>query len=336
MTLTPDGSAMGQHLEWLTTGAPIDYRFEIAWGNPDQGPTNGRTFRLDDVASAVDVATQANLAGQNVYVGVTLKHSETPEFGRTSIAHAAVATGIAVDFDRAFLSGARRLGSIARPQLILITGRQPSLRAHLWVRMSPMYKLKIWDHVTREVVAYCEADANAVGINRLMRLAGTISYPSSAKRSRGYGVEPTQLISRGTESYLAADILAALSHAPKAPSQPASSDKIDRIPVNVTNAAIICSALNALPPIFVEEYQPWLSIGFALHDFSPGPVGLSLWKKHSARCPAKAAVTDFGRYWSRFGRRSDGNQVTIGSLIHHAKEAGWRAPAAWDRTNRLN
>lgn len=327
---------MRQHLEWLTTGAPIDFRFEIAWGMPDQGPTNGSTFRLDDVASAVAAATQANLAGHNVYVGVTLKLPNTPVSGRTRKMHAAAATCIAVDFDNQFEDGARRLGSIARPQLIVVTGRRPTLRAQLWLRMTTAYKLDIWDHVTRGIAEFCDADLNAVGVNRLMRLAGTRSYPSSAKRSRGYVEEDTQLFSRGNESYSLSDILGAL------PPREAITPKTSRsathrsIPVNTNNLEIIGSALHALPVEFAVEHSKWLSVGLALHHFCPGPDGLALWMRFSERCPDKAAVTDFESHWARFGRQRDAKPVTIGSILYHAKKAGWKAPRRWDRTGRAN
>lgn len=336
MSSAPNESAMRQHLDWITTGAPIDYRFEIAWGLPDQGPNNARTFRLDDVASGVAAATQTNLAGNNVYVSVTLKSPSTPAYGRTRKEHSAVATCLTVDFDNQFISGARRLGSIARPQLIVLTGTRPSLRAQLWLRITPIYHLRLWDHATREIAEVCQADLNAVGLNRLMRLAGTVSYPTTAKRSRGYIEEVTQLISRGFENYSVGDLLVALPPR-EARAAPTNCGMEHRsLPANTVNIEILCSALRALPVEFAVEYSRWLRVGLALHHFCPGADGLKLWMRFSERCPDKAAVTNFESHWARFSLRRNASPVTIGSILYHARKAGWRAPRRWDRVGRIN
>jgi len=326
---------MEQHLEWLTIGAPLQCRFEIAWGLPDQGPANAKTFALDDVAMAVTAATAANLAGNNIYVGTTLKGAATPMLGRTSNAHAAMATCLALDFDSEFVTGARRLGCIARPQQILITGTQPGLRGQLWVRLAPSFNLKVWSHLNRELAACCEADLNAVGLNRLMRLPGTISYPNTVKRSRGYSIELTQLISREGERYTMTEILQNLPPRISEPAQPKAPEHPGDLPANTTNVIIIMSALDALPFEFADNRRLWLRVGFALHDWNPGPVGMALWKAFSGRCRSKADETDFDSLWSRFGRTLGSGKITLGSLIHHARQAGWSPAEPWDRITRV-
>jgi hypothetical protein len=335
MTLLPNCEMMHRHLEWLTIGGPLQYRFEIAWGPPDQGPIRASTYRLDDVATAVSAATELNSAGNNVYVGVTLKDAETPACGRTGNEHAAMATSLALDFDNDFISGAQRLGVISPPQHLLITGTQPKLRGQLWVPLTRTFNLKVWDHANRELAAYCEADLNAVGVNRLMRLPGTISYPNTVKRSRGYCVEVTKLISRESKRFTIAEILQNLP-ARSVVAQAIPQRQARDLPANTTNVIIIMSALDALPIEFADTYRLWLSVGFALHDWNSGPVGLALWKALSNRCRLKADRTDFDRRWSRFGRSRSPERITLGTLLHHARKAGWSPPTSWDRLTQVS
>ncbi|PPD46057.1 MAG: hypothetical protein CTY15_01315 [Methylocystis sp.] len=105
-----------------------------------------------------------------------------------------------------------------------------------------------------------------------------------------------------------------------------------RLPVNPTNIVIIMSMLDALPDSYVSDYRHWRDVGFALHDFDDGAVGLALWKKFSNRCPDKAAETDFEARWGSFGSNYSGKKITLGSLRHRAEENGWRAPRQWDRS----
>jgi hypothetical protein len=328
-----------EHLAWLCNGAATnDHRIEIAWGSPDTGPCNGRTFTIKEIAAAADQAMGANSQLNNTYVGVTLKHPGTPAHGRTNNDHAALATCMAFDFDSDFATGARLLGGIAQPQLLVVTGTRPAARGQLWVRIEPLSELELWDLFTRDTAKYCAADINAVGVNRLMRLAGTVAYPSSAKRDRGYEIERTQLFQGSQKAYVAMSVWWDLpKHASDAPRHAALNQvgHADQLPLNVTNAAIIQSMLAALPACFADEYQPWRNVGFALHDYDSGPVGLALWKQFSNRCERKAALTNFDVYWSRFGRLNGSSKITLGTLVYHAKQSGWRAPAPWDRVTRI-
>lgn len=78
-------------------------------------------------------------------------------------------------------------------------------------------------------------------------------------------------------------------------------------------------------------YDDWLSVGIALHNmFSGGSEGLQLWDDFSKQgagykhgvCPQK---------WEGFGERSDGEKLSVGSLVHWAKTDGGTAfEVAWD------
>jgi hypothetical protein len=61
------------------------------------------------------------------------------------------------------------------------------------------------------------------------------------------------------------------------------------ISLNKHNIRVVLSMLDTLPDIVAADYDTWLRVGFALHAFDSGKVGLALWKKFSMRCPEKAA-----------------------------------------------
>lgn len=104
-----------------------------------------------------------------------------------------------------------------------------------------------------------------------------------------------------------------------------------RLPVNPANIVIIMSMLDALPDRFASEHDDWLKVGFALHDFDNGAVGLALWKKFSQRCPAKVDEVKCEARWASFDNGYSGKKRKLGSLVHHAKESGgWGAPRQWD------
>jgi hypothetical protein len=312
-----------------------DCLLEVAWGQADGGPSCSRCYSFDELGSATNDALAANRAGSNVYVGVTLKSPDAPRARRTSNNHASVANYVVLDFDRDLVAGAKRLGAIARPDFMVITGTQPEARGQCWVRVREEVDLEYWDQITRRLARHCGADTSATGLSRLMRLGGTVSYPSQAKRERGYIAQVTQLHEFFSWLY-DLSTLGQLLPSPPREAQRLRPRPVDALPINLTNARLVMSLLDALPPSFAEEYRRWLTVGFALHDFDRGPVGLALWKSFSRRCRRKADRTDLDAYWTRFARGTSSAKITLGSIVYHAKQAGWCAATPWDRATRLS
>jgi hypothetical protein len=104
----------------------------------------------------------------------------------------------------------------------------------------------------------------------------------------------------------------------------ANNNVQDRVPLNRHNIRVVLSMFDALPDIMAADYGSWLRVGFALHAFDSGKVGVALFKKFSARCPAKATVTDFDAKWAGFGRPYEGRAIGIGTLWKLATDHGWR------------
>lgn len=333
----PDPAAMRDHLSWLTdveSEALPDLRVEIAWGAPETGPRSARTYRIDQIKDAVNFAACINAQGCNVYVGSTLKRADASANKRTRGEDAVLATSLPIDIDGNFVAGARRLTLIAKPQLLVLTGRVPETRGQLWLRTSPTEDMDLWADVNRASVFYSGGDRNALGTHRLMRLAGSVSYPPLKKQARGYVVELTCARYFDAPTYDLDELLERLPPVEPNPAQQRKSrlaKSHPRLPVNRTNVALVQSMLDALPDKYADEYVLWIETGFALHDFDNGPVGLALWKNFSARFPDKAKNTDFETVWSTFDRGYEGKKIGLAWLRWHAQAHGWRAACQWDR-----
>lgn len=342
----PNRAAMRDHLSRLTDverEALPDLRVEIAWGDPDEGPSHARTYRIDEIEAAAGFAAWINARGCNVYVGATLKAIDAPPKGRTSIGHAVLATSLPIDIDGDFVAAACKLASIAKPQLVVITGLQPQIRGQLWIRIKPTDDMATWAEVNRRSVAFSGGDRNALGAHRLMRLGGSLSHPSLKKQARGYVIERTSLRMLNTQAYDLRELLERFP-AVEPESLPAASKQShtrrttrhERLPVNRTNVALVQSMLDALPAEYAENYAPWLHTGFALHDFDENEVGLALWRKFSARCPDKAESTDFESLWAGFDRTYEGKKISLGWLRWRAQTHGWRPACRWDRSTNIS
>lgn len=69
------------------------------------------------------------------------------------------------------------------------------------------------------------------------------------------------------------------------------------------------------------DYDTWIKIGMAVHHATHG-AGLDLWDAWTKPSKHYAGIDSLGKHWHSFGKSS--NPVTIGTLIHFAKDAGWK------------
>jgi hypothetical protein len=204
--------------------------------------------------------------------------------------------------------------------------------------------MALWSEVNRRSVFFSGGDRNALGTYRLMRLAGSVSFPSVKKQARGYVDELTIIHPVKAPAYDVRELLDGfpavrldnaidLSGSDNSDAPTALGGNLStRLPVNRTNVALIHSMLDALPNEYVTEYDPWLRVGFALHSFDDGDIGLALWERFSNRSPEKAEGTDFARLWAGFRRDYEGKKISLGWLRANSQEHGWRAPYHWDRS----
>lgn len=194
----PDVDAMRRHLEWHVERARKAYGdalIEIAWsGGVEEGPNRAKLFGLHELDAAAAHAARVNAERCNVYVGVTLKQPATPRGKRTRGADFYVATSIPVDMDTGAETALGRLRAFGKPGLVVTTGITPETRQQAWLRLSkPCADGPLVAETFAGLVDEVGGDADAKGLARVMRLAGSVSYPPENKRARGYVVEQTTL-----------------------------------------------------------------------------------------------------------------------------------------------
>ncbi len=72
------------------------------------------------------------------------------------------------------------------------------------------------------------------------------------------------------------------------------------------------------------DYDTWIAIGMAVHH-ATGGAGYEYWEGWSEQSP-KHDRSNMERKWHSFGKSS--NPVTIGTLIHYARQGGWVMPVS--------
>ena len=146
------------------------------------------------LSKAIDHATAMNEARLNVYACVNLISPTMLSPGKAAKdadilqAHCAFA-----DCDTP--GSAEALQRNAPPyDFCVITGSQPYLRCHYyWQLVEPVHDLLDGSETQKVLAKAYAADEKVCNPSRIMRVAGTIAYPSIKKREKGYVPELTQL-----------------------------------------------------------------------------------------------------------------------------------------------
>ena len=194
--MSPDKDVIHQFLSLLTEPwkecspkGQLELRFLA-----DGKLKNIKRFADDQLMDATDHIVKMNIDNLNAYVCINPVAEIALKAGKGAMdedilrAHFAFA-----DCDEA--GAAERLKSSAPPHdFSVITGTQPHLRCHYyWQFYRPLHDLAKWRVIQAGFAKAYGSDSCVKNPSRLMRIAGTVSYPGSGKKVKGYEIERTEL-----------------------------------------------------------------------------------------------------------------------------------------------
>ena len=164
-------------------------RFEIRCLGEHRTPIT-QIFTLEAVAEAVDFALQMNATKLNVYMMINPINPSAciqPGRGATDTDIVRAHYSFADADDRQGLQGLTSLADILPPDIHVTTGTVPYERSHAyWKLAEPCYDMNFWTSKQAHIADQCDTDSSVKNPSRIMRLPGTVSYPSAAKQTKGY------------------------------------------------------------------------------------------------------------------------------------------------------
>ena len=182
-----------------------DAWIEIAYGHPDTkggAITEAQNYSAFELKQATEFAEAKNRLGFNIYVGPALRQGK--RCGRASGANILTASHSWAEFDKE--GDEARITALLQEKnlqtaMTVVTGRTPHLRAHLYFKLAGSVtpdELRAVNTALKTLLG-CDAVQNP---DRIMRLAGTVNYPTKDKRERGYVAELVTLrVREGAPSY---------------------------------------------------------------------------------------------------------------------------------------
>ena len=190
------------HLEFLAkpnAGLKPEYNLEIRAireGVPPHSllinPTND-----DGLEVAFHFVEQTNRQGFNNYVTVNPARPQGPNVKDQDIIQIPF---LFADADERGVVSQVKDDFIHRPSVFICTGTKPFERGHFyWQLEEPVQPTDFeqWKELMQNIAKRHGCDPQICNPSRIMRLGGTVSYPSKAKRARGYQTELTAFYEYG-------------------------------------------------------------------------------------------------------------------------------------------
>jgi RecA-family ATPase len=199
-SLGPDLADISQHLYTLFPPQFVqvhpDAQIEIAYGLANTGPSAARLFdAIGGLEAAAKFAYERSKAGCNCYIGPALRKAGLKRTKRTGKTDVSLTSFAWCDFDGE--GDEARIKTLLKevgvqPAVLVQTGTVPWIRFQIYFRLEhPLPTLEI-ETVNAALRAWLGGD-DVGNADRVMRLAGTLSFPSQKKAERGYLVERTVL-----------------------------------------------------------------------------------------------------------------------------------------------
>ena len=168
-----------------------DAQIEIAYADmaASQKPDAAKQFSVFDLKKAADYAEIKNKAGFNVYVGPALRKAGSK--GRAKDNDVVTSAFAWSDHDEP--EGAERIDAVVKeknivPAIVVGTGRTPHPRFHVYVKLDGSVTPDELRAANTALKTLFGSD-DVQNPSRIMRLAGTINYPTKDKLERGYVAE---------------------------------------------------------------------------------------------------------------------------------------------------
>ena len=170
--------------------APIilDERFNIIDGR--------LRFETSQIREATNCIVEMNNRGLNAYAVVHPVLRQTPVSAKDAdIKRAFFAY---VDADEKGAADRVRESKLFIPEMEVVTGTKPFLRNHIYFRFDePMTDMLRWSELQKCLIKEFGTDTAIHNPSRLMRIAGSVAYPSASKLKRHYRAEVTKLLMGG-------------------------------------------------------------------------------------------------------------------------------------------
>lgn len=189
---------------------------EIRALDPDE-PSRNKFARFDVLDAtwlddAVDYAAAMNTAKLNVYITVNPLRADITAGAAATDKDVLASFFQFIDCDDEASTQAYKDMEVAPQRAFnVLTGTIPFQRPHIyWELKEPQTDLNAWRTLQINMAARFGSDGVVVNPSRIMRLAGTVTYPSEKKRAKGYVSEVATLGTKKTGPAVSYDRLSAL------------------------------------------------------------------------------------------------------------------------------
>ena len=190
MEMAPQSAIIKQFISqitknWNQVGQPLIEIRSISQG----GSANAARFNLADIDQAVEHAEVMNKAKANIYMCINPVDPISP----IPAGKAAKDTDIMAAFycfaDADTKGAMENIMSFAGPKFTMSvkTGTTPFARGHAyWELEEPCQNMDAWRDVQKAIAASLQTDPAVINPSRIMRVAGTVSWPNQKKQDKGY------------------------------------------------------------------------------------------------------------------------------------------------------
>lgn len=163
--------------------------FEIRCLAENRKPVS-QIFSLGEVGEATDLAARMNATKLNVYMTTNPIHPDAvAKSGKSAKDNDILRAyfNFADADDVQGFNGLTELFKLIAPDIIVTTGTIPHERCHAYWRLTePCLDLTLWKERQMQIAMKFKTDKAVVNPSRIMRVAGTVSYPSQNKLAKGY------------------------------------------------------------------------------------------------------------------------------------------------------